>query len=264
MKPNPSLTGTFKKHQAMPSAFLQPTRDVLVYLPPSYATLPEQRYPVLYVHDGNNIFDKATSYTGVEWMMDEHTQSMIQAGLIQEIIVVGIYNTAARMDEYTWYPTQVDGKIQGGKGPDYARFVVEELKPMIDKTYRTQPGREATASMGSSLGALISFYLGLTYPSIFSQLALMSPSVWWAKRRILEDAQRVPKNLKIWVDVGTQEGEHPQSMVRNAHALVHVFERQGYQHFVNLAFHVAEGATHHEHYWAERLTHPLLFFYGKT
>ncbi|PIQ27202.1 esterase [bacterium (Candidatus Blackallbacteria) CG17_big_fil_post_rev_8_21_14_2_50_48_46] len=257
-----TLTGTFKTHAQVASRFLKRSRNILVYLPPGYAAEPSRRYPVLYMHDGNNLFDRQTSFGGSEWEVDENMERMIRSGQIEPAIVVGIYNTPDRLDEYTWQAMDLDGEIQGGQGPNYARFIVEELKPLIDKTYRTLPQRENTAVMGSSLGGLISFYLGLHYPQVFSKIGMMSPSIWWKDRVLLQEVPKLSKKLKIWLDMGTREGQAPEIMLQDARDLAQALEKNGFEHFRNLAFHIEPNAGHNEQAWAARISHPLSFFYG--
>lgn len=257
-----TLTGNFRTHSQMRSRFLQHSRDILVYLPPDYEHNPGKRYPVLYMHDGNNLFDRRTAFGGNEWQVDERLEQLIRAQAIEPVIVVGIYNTAHRMAEYTWEAAELDGQIQGGQGPQYGRFLVEELKPLIDKTYRTLPEREHTAVMGSSLGGLISFYLGLHYPQVFSKIGMLSPSIWWKERAVLQEVPKLSVHLKIWLDMGTREGQQPQVMLKDAQDMARALEKQGFQHFKNLAFHIAEGAGHNEQAWSERIEHPLRFFYS--
>ncbi|HEY9840714.1 MAG: alpha/beta hydrolase [Candidatus Sericytochromatia bacterium] len=258
-----TLSGNFRLHPQLASRYLKYSRDVLVWLPPGYEREPQRRYPVLYMHDGNNLFDRRSSFGGSEWEVDEHAGQLIARGTIEPVIIVGVYNSPGRMDEYTWYPGDVDGQVMGGQGANYARFLVEELKPLIDKSYRTQADREHTAVMGSSLGGQISFYLGLNYPQVYGQIGLMSPSIWWKDRAMIKDVVKVPKNLRIWVDMGTHEGQEPETMLQDAKDLVQGLEKQGYQHFKNLAFHVAPGAGHNEQAWAARIERPLQFFFSR-
>lgn len=256
-----TITGQVERLPQVASQYLDYARDVLVWLPPGYQESPQRRYPVLYMHDGNNIFDRATSFGGAEWQVDERATTLIQQGVIEPVIIVGIYNTPARMEEYTWYPMDLDGEMHGGQGANYARFMVEELKPLIDRKFRTLPDREHTAVMGSSLGGLISFYLGKNYPQVFSKIGMMSPSIWWKDRQAIADEKRLSPDLKIWVDIGTQEGQQPEVMLQDAKDFVAGLEQLGYQHFKNLAFHIAPGGTHSEQSWAARIERPLRFFY---
>jgi predicted alpha/beta superfamily hydrolase len=258
---NSSLTGTFKLHAQVTSKYVQQPRNVWVYLPPSYT--PTQRYPVLYMHDGNNLFDRSTAFGGSEWQVDENAERLIRAGQMRPVIIVGIGNTAARMSEYTWYPDQIDGKPQGGNGAAYGRFIVEELKPLIDRTYATRPEREHTAIMGSSLGGLISFYVGMQYPQVFGKVGMMSPSIWWKDRAILADVPRLERSTQVWVDMGTREGRQPEVGLQNAKDFAQALEKQGFEHFRNLAFHIEPGGEHNEQAWAARIERPLRFFFGQ-
>lgn len=259
-----TLTGHFRTHANMASAYLKNPHTIMVYLPPSYTQSTQRRYPVLYMHDGNNLFDRATGFMGQEWEVDEHTEALIKAGKIEDIIIVGVYNTPARMEEYTWHPATLDGQTQGGQGAAYGRFMVEELKPFIDQQYRTLSDRNNTAVMGSSLGGLISYYLGQQYPHVFSKIGMMSPSVWWADRKIIQDAKGVPTDLKFWVDIGSKEGSNPTQTVQNTRDFVSQLEQKGYQHFRSLAFHIEDGAGHNEQAWSQRLEKPLRFFFGRS
>jgi predicted alpha/beta superfamily hydrolase/GNAT superfamily N-acetyltransferase len=198
-----TLTGTFRLHKAFASRFLKNPRDVLVYLPPGYNTSRVLSYPVLYMHDGQNLFDSATAFGGNEWGLDETAERMIEAGEIQPLIIVGIYNTGfERMAEYTHVK---DRRGRGGHARAYGNFIVSELKPFIDDEYRTLSGPSNTGMGGSSLGALVSLYFGLRHPGIFGKLMIMSPSVWWSNGAILKEVSRLKHKLpqKIWLDIGT-------------------------------------------------------------
>src|SRR6478672_12725552 len=143
-----TLTGDVRTHERFHSRYLEHDRTIIVYLPPGYEPRSADRYPVLYLHDGQNVFDRATSI-GEEWHVDEVAQALITAGELEPLIVVGIYNTGVhRIDEYTPTPS-ADG---GGRAEDYGRMLVEELKPFIDSTYKTLPSAASTALGGSSLG----------------------------------------------------------------------------------------------------------------
>jgi predicted alpha/beta superfamily hydrolase len=189
------------------SRFLPDDRDIEVYLPEAYTNEPERRFPVFYLHDGQNLFDGRTSYIPDHtWRAHTTADRLTRDGLIEPIILVGINNTGVRrMAEYT--PSR-DPRLRGGDGDLYGRLIVEELKPCIDREFRTLPDAAHTGLGGSSLGGLISLYLGFTYPEIFSKLAVISPSVWWDNRCILRtvSATRVRPDLRIWLDMGTAEG----------------------------------------------------------
>ena len=257
-----TLTGLFRSHQNFTSKYVEPTHDVLVYLPPDYEDSPERCYPVLYLQDGQNIFDGATAFIpGQEWRVDETAEALIRGDEIEPLIIVGIYNAgAARMDEYT--PTR-DPKIgQGGKADQYGRMMIEELKPFIDSEYRTCTDASKTGLGGSSLGGLLTLHLGIRHPNVFGRLAVLSPSVWWDRRRIVREVQalREKTRSKIWLDIGTGEGK---TATQNVRLLRDALEQKGWEHGVDLAYFEAEGADHSEGAWAARIDSILRFLYPR-
>ena len=139
-----TIAGDVRFHEAFPSAALGNTRRLAVYLPPGYDDEPGRRYPALYLHDGQNVFDAATSAFGVEWRADETADRLALSGRIEPILIVAIANTPDRVDEYTSRFDPHHGR--GGKGALYAKFVAEEVKPFIDQHYRTSPDRATRAS----------------------------------------------------------------------------------------------------------------------
>src|ERR1700726_1776307 len=211
--PPTTLTGTIQQHRAFPSKILKNRRDILVYLPPGYSRFSTRHYPVLYLHDGQNIFDAATSFAGVEWGVDETAQQLIRKNLIEPLIIVAIANTGEeRIHEYAPTRGVIDSsakrkKRSRGLARLYGRFLIEELKPYIDKKYRTKPEAEFTGLGGSSLGGLLTLSLGLWFPDVFRRLIVMSPSVWWDDPVILKTIDKIDKKLplKIWLDTGTHE-----------------------------------------------------------
>jgi predicted alpha/beta superfamily hydrolase len=259
-----TLTGDIRVHKSFHSKILNNDRDILVYLPPSYESNKNQRYSVLYLNDVQNLFDGATSFIpGQEWRVDETAQSLIAAGQIEPLIVVGIYNKGKdRINEYT--PTQDQKYKVGGKADRYGRMLVEELKPFIDTTYQTQRDAQHTGLGGSSLGGLVSLYLGLKYSNVFGKLAVVSPSVWFANKQILSEVEAVQKkpNLRIWVDTGTKEGstaEEAQQTVVDARLLKETLARKGWRLGEDLSYFEDEGAEHNERAWAARME-PILKF----
>jgi predicted alpha/beta superfamily hydrolase len=251
------LAARLHKHEQFPSRLVEVNHDLLVYLPPMYQADGDRRFSVLYMHDGQNLFDPATSFIrGKYWRMGETADALIEAGAIEPLIIVGIYNTGdKRIDEYT--PVE-DKRLGGGHADAYGRMLVEELKPFIDLQYRTLPGPENCGMGGSSLGGLVTLYLGLRYPSVFSRLAVVSPSVWWRNREILKTVAALPQkpDLRIWLDIGTRESTRA---VPDARALRDGLLRKGWQLGENLAYYEAENAEHTESAWAERVA-PLLQF----
>ena len=244
---------------AFRSALLPDAREVMVWLPPQYLEDESRRFPVLYLHDGQNLFDGLTSYIpGRTWRAHETADSLAIAGEMEPVILVGVANTGLRrMAEYT--PTR-DFKMGGGEGHTYGRLLMEELKPFIDTSYRTKGDAENTGLGGSSLGGLISLYLGLEHPEVFGKLAVMSPSLWWDHRSILafvHQAHPQPK-LKIWLDMGTAEGSRH---VRDADLLYRMLLGLGWQAGEDLIYRKVEGALHEEAAWAERLDEVLRFLF---
>jgi predicted alpha/beta superfamily hydrolase len=246
--------GDIRYHQQFRSKILPDSRDILVYLPPGYQTS-NRRYPVLYLHDGQNLFDGETAFVrGQEWQVDETAERLIAEGRIEPLIVVGIHNAGLnRIDEYT--PTFDEKMDRGGKAPSYGIFLTRELKRMIDRTYRTMPGRETTALGGSSLGGLVTLFLGLRYPKVFGRLAVMSPSIWWDQQSVLEelDRYRDKRVPAIWLDSGTNEGD---VTLKNTRQLRDLLISKGWEPGKSLHYLEAEGADHSERAWAARV--PLM------
>jgi predicted alpha/beta superfamily hydrolase len=241
------------------SKILPDDRAVSVYLPPEYLEQKERRFPVFYLHDGQNLFDGRTSYIADRtWNAHTTADRLTQDGEIEPVILVGVANAGLRrMAEYT--PTR-DFKMGGGEGGKYGRLLIEELKPAIDRAYRTLPDVRDTALGGSSLGGLISLYLGFEHPEVFGKLAVMSPSLWWDHRSILGLTQRPePKpELRIWLDVGTAEGgQH----VRDADMLEKMLLRRGWRSGMDLAYVKADGAVHDERAWSNRFGDVLRFLF---
>jgi predicted alpha/beta superfamily hydrolase len=244
------------------SRWLPSRRDVTVYLPEAYFAEPDRRFPVFYLHDGQNLFDGRTSYIADHtWRGSETADAMTAAGKMEPTILVGVANTGVRrMMEYT--PTR-DARLGGGGGDRYGRLLVEELKPLIDGTFRTLTGPEHTGMGGSSLGGLITLALGLAYPQVFGRLAVMSPSVWWNQRSILNlvsefrtsDSRSRPR---IWLDMGTGEGlKH----LRDTDLLHRRLRLRGWRDDKDLKYLRVEGAFHTEDAWANRFDETLAFLF---
>jgi predicted alpha/beta superfamily hydrolase len=253
-----TITGDVRKHENFHSRYLAHDRTIIVYLPPNYDPETADRYPVLYLHDGQNVFDRATSI-GEEWHVDEEAQKLILAGEIEPLIIVGIYNTGEhRIDEYA--PTARPDMGGGGHADDYGRMLVEELKPFIDGTYKTLPSAAGTAIGGSSLGGLLTIHLGLCYPTAFSKLAVMSPSVWWDDRVILREVVALPGKLpqRIWLDAGTAEGEQ---VITDARLLRDALVAKGWEIGHDLAYLEAPGGEHNEESWGARIDAVLTFLF---
>lgn len=340
-EPPSSITGQVEVYRDFPSKNLV-NRDLYIYLPPGYEES-NKRYPVLYMHDGQNIFD--ASAAGQEWKVDEAAQSLIEAGEIEPVIIVGIASTADRFEEYTptrqhwrheltrvgdpvangklggytgiftteesdtlrfmaqsdtlftWIPggtewqhlikendttyyqpragitfhfhgnsaspvqtIVADKPPMGGKGDIYGDFLLNEVKPFIDKNLRTKTGRKFTALGGSSLGGLITMHLGLQHPDKFGQLLVVSPSVWWDNRWILKQVKQLeePTGQKIWIDIGTAEGSQA---VEDTRALLEAIYEKSKSN-LDVKYVEAQDAPHNERAWAERVPEMLKFLYG--
>ncbi|HYC67364.1 alpha/beta hydrolase [Brevundimonas sp.] len=197
--------GRLVEHPAMPSAHVQP-RDVTVWLPPGYDEDPGRRWPVLYMHDGQNLFDASRAPYGAEWGVDEQVARLAATGQIRTPIVVGIGNTPLRLREYVpadlirALPDDMRADVQaiyGGQplSDGYLRFLVEDLKPFIDRTYRTHPEPDDTATMGSSMGGLISLYALMKHPGVFGAAGCVSTH-WPIRIEQLTD----PAALAAWRD----------------------------------------------------------------
>lgn len=251
---------SLRLHRKFASSFLSTPRDLVVYLPAGYATSGE-RYPVLYLQDGQNLFDPATAFLGNHWRVRETADALIREGVIQPLIVVGVYNTGVRrVSEYT--PTRCPRRHKGGKAARYAQMLARDVKPFIDREYRTLKAAQHTGVGGSSLGALASLTAVLEYPGVFGKAALISPSVWWDQGAILRHVERFTGNARarIWLDMGTQEGEFPERQIEDARALRDALKGKG---FADLEYREVAGAGHNEHAWAARLGEVLRFLFPR-
>jgi predicted alpha/beta superfamily hydrolase len=255
--------GSLHTHRSFRSKFLVKERDVVVYLPPGYEAGAARRYPVLYLQDGQNLFDGSTAFIfGQYWHVGETADALIVAGAVEPLVIVGIYNTGEqRINEYT--PTRDRHRKIGGQADLYGRFLVEELKPFMDAQYRTLTDAPNTGLGGSSLGGLVSLHLGIKYPHVFGKLAVLSPSIWWNRRMILHRVRRLEAkaDLRIWIDVGTAEGANT---VKDAALLRDALVARGWVPDMDLKYVEAEGAGHNELAWAERVGPLLKFLFPAT
>lgn len=255
--------GRLHIHPRFPSKFLSTRRDLIVYVPPGY-NASRQRHPVFYMQDGQNLFDPATAFCGQEWRADIIADEMVDRGEIEPPIIVGIYNTGVRrMSEYA--PTRDKRHRKGGKADRYAEMLARELKPFIDHEYRTLKAAQYNGVGGSSLGGLVSLMAGLCYPRVFGALAVMSPSVWWDNRAILRFVNEHNETVrpKIWLDVGTREGDNPHSIVDDARVLRDTLVSRGWSQGKDLSYQEFAGADHSERAWRARFGQVLAYLFPK-
>lgn len=244
------ITGKVEYHKDFQSSFLGNNRDILVWMPQGYDSLKDKnkKYPVLYMHDGQNIMDPKTSFAGIDWRVDETVTRLIRKKKIKEIIVVGIYNTPDRLDEYSW----------SEKGQNYLKFIIKELKPFIDSNYKTLADKKNTAIIGSSMGGLISFLAAWKYPDVFSMAGCLSSSFYYNNDRSIKQVSSYKgdkKIVKFYIDHGEDGAVDGQKMFVG-------LSKIGYIIGQDLDYFYAPGAEHNEINWAARLERPLLFFFG--
>jgi len=257
-----SLTGNIEKLAGFESKVLQNRRNISVYLPPQYRTESERRFPVLYMHDGQNIFDGSTSYIpNQEWRADEAAEALIGAGLIEPIIIVGIDNGGMeRANEYLPWKIKMGTSETGGKADLYGTMMTEELIPMINAKYRTKTGATNTGLLGSSFGGVITSYLGTTRPDMFGKLGIVSPSVWVSNRALLSAVKPVKNRQRIWIDMGTKEGA---GAVSDATALFDAYKAAGWKEGKDITLVIDGNAEHNELAWSRRMMSILTYLFGR-
>lgn len=246
-----SIIGTVRYHHQMGSVYLKQTRNVVVWLPASYASNKTKRYPVLYAHDGQNLFDH-TNLSGNEWRMDEVADSLMRKGAIEEFIIVGIANTKDRWIEY-------NGTVEG---KNYLHFLVEELKPFIDQQYRTKADRANTAIIGSSMGGLISLYALYTYPQVFSKGACLSSAFYFDDGDLMAQikANRSPlRQSAVYLDCGGKDLDY--DFLPSNREMKTLLEQDK-----NIRFQYEEFPEdpHNELAWSRRLFLPYTFLFAKN
>jgi predicted alpha/beta superfamily hydrolase len=252
------ITGDVRYHRQLKGTAID-DRDVIVWLPPGYEKENHLRYPVVYMHDGQNIFDPATSAFGTDWRIDETADSLIKLKAIPAAIIVGIYNTAARMKEYT----------PGDKGSAYMNFVVKKVKPFIDSVYRTKPDRDNTITGGSSAGGILSFMLVWEYPQIFSKAICMSPAfrppaainATWNYITTVKHTSQPPKNVFFYMDnggVGLDADLQP-----GIDEMLVALKEKGYKENKDFVFILDASARHFESEWAKRFPEAIKMVLSK-
>jgi predicted alpha/beta superfamily hydrolase len=254
---HPVAAGTLRIVDDFASPQLGNSRKLRIYLPPGYDANPQQRYPVLYMHDGQNLFDPKTAAYGTAWEIGATIDKLIATGAIEPIIVVGIDNTPDRIAEYT---PCCDKQYGGGKIDAYAAFIVDTVKPWADANLRTQKEREHTAIMGSSLGGIASVYIVQKYPQVFSKAGGVSSSFWWNDQMFRKNMpqKELQQPVKFYLDAGT-EGDGIDGTTDYRDAML----AQGYVLGEDLLYYRAEGGSHNEKSWSQRVDIPLTWFFRK-
>lgn len=259
----PSLTGNIVAHPNFESHILKNKRDLWVYLPPRYEEENKKKYPVLILHDGQNVFDGMTSFIpNKEWRADETAEAMIKAGLIEPIIIVAVANAGVeRANEYLATRGKTGNTELGGRGDLYGKFLIEEVLPFVSKKYRIDPRPSVTGLCGSSLGGLITLHLGLR-TGRFGRLGVVSPSVWWNNREVIDQVAtiKMTSRPRIWLDMGGSEG---RDGLQDARSLWDALLKRGWNS-KNLRYYEEPGAQHNEDAWARRFDLILGFLYGKS
>lgn len=261
-----AATGDLRLHEFR-SRIFRNSRFLRVWLPPGYDDSENvaKRYPVLYLNDGQNLFEPSTSFTGVEWQVDETAERLIREGQVPPMIIVGIDN--AQKDRFREYmphrslsPMML--RVQGNRYPNFLR---KEVMPFIARNYRVAVGPQNTGLGGSSLGALISLYTAATHPGWFGRLLIESPSLWASNRQMIKDSRGVRQwPERIFLAIGTQEAgaeDRNRSVVDDVRELAAIFRRAGLDDR-RLQLMIDEGATHHESAWARRFPEALMFLFG--
>lgn len=271
----PGIVGNIEHYENFPSKFVDP-HNIDVWLPPSYKKGEGKKYPVLYMHDGQNLFDPKISFIGVDWGIDETMTQLISENKIREAIVVGIWNTPKRRPEYM--PLKAFKERYGEEGmkkfeekngspiisDEYLKFIVKELKPFIDSTYTTLPDRDNTFIMGSSMGGLISLYAICEYPDVFGGAGCVSthwPATEDGMIEYLKKSLPDTNTHKIYFDYGTETTDSQYEPYQKK--ADEVMKSAGYKEGKNWITKKFEGDEHSERAWRRRVHIPLVFLIGK-
>lgn len=242
--------GHIEYHRQVSSPRVRHPHDVIVWLPPSYYKDKRRRYPVLYMQDGQNLMDPNTAFLGVDWRIDSAAAEFIRRKKMKEVIIVGIYNTPDREQEYT-------GSIAGH---NYAQFVIHDLKPLMDETYCTKPDAENTGVMGSSLGGLISFLFAWWHPDVFGKAGCMSNSFFCNDYNVMKEVaeyEGLKKHVRFYLDVGSKE----VFLRAGYEQMVSLLRRKGFRKGIDLQHYVVKNGSHDERSWGKRVWRPLTFLF---
>jgi predicted alpha/beta superfamily hydrolase len=240
------------------------TRQLRVWLPPDYDGWGAVRYPVLYLNDGQNLFDPATAFAGVHWQVAETATRLIEEQKIRPLIIVGIDNTKSRLREYIPYRSQ-DPKVLYPKGQFYPQFLRREVMPLIEERYPILRGPENTGLGGSSLGGFITLYTQLAAPGLFGRALVESPSLFVANRKILEESSQFRNwPTRTYLGMGTVEIGDPardSKILEDVRGLESILRAAGLDER-RLKVRIDDGGTHSEGAWAARLPDALEFLFS--
>jgi len=260
-----TVTGDVRMHPKFVSDILGNERTLIVYLPEGYDDEPDRRYGVLYVQDGQNLFNESTSFAGVEWQLDEAAQSLIERREIEPLIIVGIYNTEQRDNEYA--PAELVGEANGDAA-NYARFLVEEVMPFINDRYRTRTERAQTGVGGAALGGLVSLYTLQQYPQTFGRWFALSPWLRIGDQSMLDVwSERLSwaDDVRLYVDMGLDAGSlYPggsEQAVEDFVELERRLEAGRSDPAMLQTRRIAEG-THNEPAWSRRIESVLAWLWS--
>ena len=244
------------------SDYLKTSRDIQIWLPSGYSAGAEYRYPVLYVHDGQNLFKDARAYSGQSWQLDRIVNELIQAGRIEPIILVAIdHGGTERLAEFAHQDGYFDGQVVQARGKEYENFIIEELKPHIDQSFCTATTAADTGLLGSSMGGLVSLNIGLRRSDIFGRIAALSPSCWWDPEALATDLlnhRQKLSQLQLWLDIGADEGKFGQ-LVPDFAAQIKQLLGSDQSRF---QFYYDPRGDHSEIAWRRRGHLPLEFLFG--
>ena len=259
-----SVVGELRVHPFSSKVFRN-ERMLRVWLPPDYDDAENMReYPVLYLNDGQNLFDRATAYTGIEWQVDETVDRLIRERKIPPMIIVGIDNAAdARVKEFVPYRS-FHPPVLRPLGRKYPDFLVGEVMPFIEQRYRVARRVENTGLGGSSLGGLIALYTVMARPGSFGRLLVESPSLYISNRQLFRDSRGFRRwPTRVFLGVGTRETgreDKDQEIVKDVRELEQILRRAGLSQ-ERLRVRTDEGATHNEAAWAARFPEALTFLF---
>lgn len=258
----PVAAGNLWLHELSSSIFGN-TRLLRVWLPPNYDGGGATAYPVLYLNDGQNLFDSATAFAGVHWRAGETAARLIVEEKIRPLIIVGIDNTKTRINEYVPYRSK-DPRVVPAKGKCYPDFLQREVMPLMEQRYPILKGPENTGLGGSSLGGLITLYTQLAAPGVFGRLLIESPSLFVANRKILEECRRFRAwPARTFLGMGTREvglPEKDERVVGDVRELESILRNAGLDE-LRLKVRIEEGAAHSETAWAARFPEALAFLF---